>query len=172
MNLALDVYGCTCGDGSDACDGEECTFEGHAGPVERAGVVDIVAEPHGRIDAFASAEAQGVVAQAAVQANLSLIELRVPLTGRLAWGVLNEDESGQPQALALGMDAKLPLTLKTMTGELAVTLEHLWTDCDGWYRLWTCEKGWQEVRSTTLASWSGHSYNTVLYQSVLTTTIP
>ena len=136
----------------------------------RAGLAQLAVTPYGQMTATASAAVTAGVVRAGVASDLTLIDLRTPLTGRLWWGVT----SLTPVTLKAGVWADLKLNLHVMAGEVYLFAENQSLDwCSkrvrvGWVKItvrYPCGISWNTFWDMTIADWDGWTWNQTLWSS-------
>jgi len=143
---------------------------GKTGGSTRIGLAQLAVTPYGNMTVTASAAVSAVVVRVGVAGQLTLMNLRVPATGRLWWGLT----SLSPVNLRLGTWADLKVVLSVMSGRVYLFAENLslnwcssrvnfgWWSSTVWY---PCGTSWNTFWDFTIASWSGWTWNQTLWSS-------
>jgi len=136
--------------------------------VGAVGLAQLAVTPYGQITATAIAAVSAVVARAGVAGNLTLLDMRIPLTGRLWFGVTSAPST--PIVLQTGAWADLKLNLGVMSGDIYLFAENMAVDwCSkkvGWVRVsYPCGTKWNRFWDFTIANWSGWKWNQTLWTS-------
>jgi hypothetical protein len=136
----------------------------------RIGLAQLAVTPYGQIAATASAAITAGVVRAGVASDLTLLNMRTPLTGRLWWGMTNLS----PVTLTAGAWADLKLNLTVMSGEVYLFAENQSLDwCSkrikvGWVKVtvrYACGISWNTFWDMTIADWDGWTWNQTLWTS-------
>ena len=147
-----------------------CTVAGAQGCSSRVGLGQLTVTPYGNMTVTASASLSALVVRAGVAGELTLLNLKVPATGRLWWGLTNLS----PVTLKLGVWADLKIQLTAMAGRIYLFAENYtvnwcsrnvdfgWWDSTVWY---PCGSSWNRFWDFTIASWNGWTWNQTLWTS-------
>jgi hypothetical protein len=136
----------------------------------RIGLAQLAVTPYGVMTATASASITAGVVRAGVAGDLTLINMRIPLTGRMWWGLTNLS----PLTLKTGVWADLKLNLSVMSGEVYLFAENQSLDwCSkrikvGWVRVtvrYACGYNWNTFWDYSIADWDGWTWNQTLWTS-------
>jgi hypothetical protein len=137
-----------------------------AGNATRIGLATLTVTPYGNMVVVASASLSAAAARVGVAGQLTLMDLRTPLSGRLWWGMTNLN----PVQLRTGAWADLKLTFTTMKGRVYLFAEH-------WDIKWCkkkiafvkvkypCGEEWNTFWDYTIADWGGWTWNQTLWAS-------
>jgi hypothetical protein len=165
LTFALDVFAIDSDDIEDqrpgGDDGELWDFQTESMQKfpgsERIGLAAASATPYGNLKATASVGVDVLLFRAGVAGELTVIDLKTPLTGYLGWGLTQIN----PPVLRAGVWADFVLQLSVMSGRIYVYAEHWkvwgcgWSLCSGYNRFW----------DLTIASWNGWRWNQTLWSS-------
>lgn len=137
-----------------------------AGSASRVGLATLSATPYGNMVVVASASLSAAAARVGVAGQLTLFNLRAPLSGRLWWGMTNLN----PVTLQAGAWADLKLQFTTMSGRVYLFAEN-------WSIKWCkkkivfkkisypCGDQWNTFWDYTIANWGGWTWNQTLWSS-------
>ena len=143
---------------------------GKTGSATRVGLAQLAVTPYGNMIVTAKAAVTAGLVRAGVAGELTLMDMRVPLTGRLWWGLTNLN----PVTLKLGAWADLKLNLSVMSGRLYLFAENqsvAWCSKRikaGFIKItvrYPCGLEWNTFWDFTIASWSGWRWNQTLWTS-------
>ncbi len=143
---------------------------GKVGASSRIGLAQLAVTPYGNMTVVAAASVSAVVARVGVAGALTLLNMRVPATGRLWWGVTQL----APVQLGMGAWADLKVSLSVMAGRIYLFAERYEIDyCSkrinlGFYKKtvsYPCGASWDTFWDYTIASWSGWTWNQTLWTS-------
>lgn len=136
----------------------------------RIGLAQLTITPYGNMTVTASASITAGVARAGVAGNLTLLDLRTPITGRLWWGLTQLS----PVKLKMGAWGDLKLTFSTMNGEIYLFAENYSVEwCSkriraGWIKItvkYPCGANWNTFWDYDIADWEGWTWNQTLWAS-------
>lgn len=136
----------------------------------RIGLAQLAVTPYGTMTASASAAITAGVARAGVEGDLTLLDLRVPLTGRMWWGLTNLS----PLTLKMGAWADMKLSFSAMSGEIYLFAENQSLDwCSkrvkvGFIKVtvrYPCGLSWNTFWDMEIADWNGWTWNQTLWTS-------
>jgi len=108
-------------------------------------------------DGSASAYASAAVAKAGVEADISILDQSLPVTGTLQWGLT--DEAHLDAVGNIKMEADL-VSLKGRLYAYADVQKVKW--CHYWHVPYPCGHYWHRVATKTIVSWSGKEYDYTL----------
>jgi hypothetical protein len=164
----LDVVGVTAPLNPD--EESETFLIGKTGGALRIGLAQLAVTPYGNMTVIASAAVNAVVVHVGVAGALTMMDMRVPLTGRMWWGLTQL----APLNLRLGVWADLKMELAVMSGRVYLFAEHESIDwCSkrvkvGFIKVtvrYPCGESWDTFWDFTIASWSGWRWNQTLWTS-------
>jgi hypothetical protein len=119
---------------------------------------------------IATAAINAVVVRVGITGQLSLMAMRVPLTGRMWWGVTQLS----PIKMKIGAWADLKLAFSVMSGEIYVFAENqslAWCSKRikvGFIKVtvhYPCGTDWDTFWDMTIADWDGWTWNQTLWTS-------
>lgn len=136
------------------------------GTASRIGLAQLSATPYGNMVVVASASLSAAAVRAGVAGQLTLFDLRVPLTGRLWWGLTNLN----PVTLKIGVWADLKLNFTTMSGRVYLFAERWdikWCSKKIVFKRikYPCGEEWDTIWDYTIADWGGWRWNQTLWSS-------
>jgi hypothetical protein len=143
---------------------------GKTGAAARIGLAQMAVTPYANMTVVAAASLSAAVVRVGVAGSLTLLNMRVPATGRLWWGMTQL----APVQLAMGSWADLKLSLSVMSGRLYLFAENYAVEwCSkrinlGFYKKtvnYPCGADWETFWDFTIASWSGWTWNQTLWTS-------
>jgi hypothetical protein len=143
---------------------------GKAGSATRIGLAQLAVTPYANMTVVAAASLSAAVVRVGVAGSLTLLNMRVPATGRLWWGMTQL----APVQLTMGSWADLKLSLNVMSGRLYLFAENYAVQwCKkrinlGFYKKtvsYPCGADWETFWDFTIASWSGWTWNQTLWTS-------
>jgi hypothetical protein len=136
----------------------------------RIGLAQLAVTPYGQMTATASASITAGIVRAGVASDLTLLNMRTPLTGRLWWGLTGLS----PLTLKAGAWADLKLNLTVMSGEVYLFAENQSLDwCSkrvkvGFVKVtvrYPCGYNWNTFWDMSIADWDGWTWNQTLWTS-------
>jgi hypothetical protein len=142
---------------------------GKTGGATRIGLAQLAVTPYGNMSVVASAAVDAVVVHVGIAGELSLLSMRVPLTGRMWWGMT----SLSPINMRMGAWADMRLTFSVMSGRIYLFAENEVFDwCSKREKVglihitvkYPCSD-WETFWDLTIASWSGWTWNQTLWTS-------
>jgi hypothetical protein len=141
-----------------------------AGGALRIGLAQLAVTPYANITVTASAAITAGVARAGVAGNLIVMDMKVPATGRLWWGMTQLT----PVKLKMGSWVDLKLTMTVMSGEIYLFAENYSVEwCSkrikaGFIKItvkYPCGASWNTFWDYDIADWSGWTWNQTLWTS-------
>lgn len=144
----------------------ETYLVGVTGSAQRIGLATLSVTPYGNMTVVASASLSAAAVRVGVAGALTLMDLRAPLSGRLWWGMTNQN----PITLKTGAWADLKLKFSTMDGSVYLFAENQALE---WCRKkvglikikYPCGLDWDTFWDYTIADWDGWSWNQTLWSS-------
>lgn len=137
------------------------------------GLAQLAVTPYGQITATASAAVTAGVVRVGVAGDLNLLDMKIPLTGRMWWGVTGT-LNNKPVTLAMGAWADLKLNLSVMSGDVYLFAENQSLDwCSkrvkvGFIKVtvrYPCGLQWNTFWDMEIADWDGWTWNQTLWTS-------
>jgi hypothetical protein len=148
----------------------ETFLKSKVGSLSPIGLAQLAVTPYGQMTAMASAAITSGVVRVGVAGNLTLINMKTPLTGRMWWGV----NVGSPKSVRAGAWADLKLNLSVMRGEVYLFAENQSLEwCSkrvkvGWVKVtvrYPCGLQWNTFWDMDIADWDGWTWNQTLWTS-------
>lgn len=136
----------------------------------RIGLAQLAVTPYGQMTVTASAAITAGVVRVGVAADLTLLNMRTPLTGRIWWGT----NQMLPITVKAGAWADLKLNLNVMSGEVYLFAENqslAWCTKRvkvGWVKVkvsYPCGVQWNTFWDLEIADWDGWTWNQTLWTS-------
>lgn len=109
--------------------------------------------PWASLQLVANASADIGVSRGGITGTLTLLNVSLPATGDVRWGLV----SLSPAGLVVTADAHVDIALNTMSGNIHGWVDVLtpdWCSCGDWCPGYPCD-GWSNVWSDDLVSWGG-----------------